>query len=258
MTRRTDRRLALLAGGGLAILLSFIFAFQVAAWSVGADEHRTQRVLDGPVDELLVDTHNGDVRLVQSTDDRVRIQARSKGTLHTPSPRVDVDGSRVSVAANCPVWSFGECHAEITVMVPASTTVRVHSRSGDIAAEGVSGGVDLETRSGDIDLDRVSGDVALETASGDIVARGLRASLAKANTASGDVDLRFAASPKAAEAMTASGDARILVPPGREAYNVSLDTKSGDTETGVRTDPDSTRFLRVESRSGDVTIDYGG
>ena len=72
------------------------------------------------------------------------------------------------------------------------------------------------------------------------------------------MDLRFSAAPKAAEAITASGDARILVPPGTEAYNVDVDTDSGETDTGVRQDSDSTRFLRAETNSGDATVDYGG
>ena len=90
------------------------------------------------------------------------------------------------------------------------------------------------------------------------MARGLRSNMAMAKTASGDVDLRFAIAPKAAEARTASGDARILVPPGTEAYNVSAETNSGDDDIGVRQDPDSTRFLRVETSSGDAVVDYGG
>jgi len=45
---------------------------------------------------------------------------------------------------------------------------------------------------------------------------------------------------------------------GTEAYNVSAETNSGDDDIGVRQDPDSTRFLRVETSSGDAVVDYGG
>lgn len=257
MTRRTDRRLALLAGGGLAILFTLISAFQVAAWSVGKVERTSHRVISGPVGELMIDSPNGDVTLVRSIDDKVRVDGRSEGHLDAPPPTIEQLGSRLHVSANCPVWGFGECKSEVVVHVPAGTKVRVSAGSGDITAQGLTAGAELETASGDVLVDGITGDVSLETASGDVIARGLRSNLAKANTASGDVDLRFAAPPKAAEAITASGDARILVPPGTEEYNVQADTDSGEENTGVRQGGND-RFLRAESNSGDVVIDYGG
>ena len=63
--------------------------------------------------------------------------------------------------------------------------------------------------------------------------------------------------PGTCEGGGASGDARILVPPGDEKYNVSAETDSGDDDIGVAQGGDE-RFLRVESNSGDVTVDYGG
>lgn len=258
MTRRSDRRWALLAGCGLALLFTLCGAFQVAAWSVGKVDRTTHRVLSGPVDELMIESSNGDVTLVASADDKVRIEGRSEGTLHTPAPEIDVIGSSVHISANCPVWGFGECHSSVIVHVPTGTEVTVDATSGDIVAEGLTAGVDLQTSSGDIAVDGLSGDVSLCSASGDIVARGLHANLAKAKTASGDVDLRFATVPKGAEALTSSGDARILVPPGPESYNVLAESGSGDTVSGVRESDDATSFLRVETSSGDVTVDYGG
>ena len=257
MTRRTDRRLALLFGGAFALLFTFISAFQVAAWSIGQTERSTHRELVGTFNEISVDSPNGDVTVLPSVDDKVRVNGQSRGTLHSPAPEISVEGSHVKVSANCPVWGFGECDSTVVVHVPAGTAVHVDSGSGDIVAEGVSGGVDLETASGDVSVDGVSGDVSLESASGDIVSRGLRADLAKAKTASGDVDLRFAAPPKAAEAVSSSGDVRILVPPGTEAYSVAVDSDSGKTDIGVN-DDGRDRFLRGESNSGDVVVDYGG
>lgn len=258
MTRRTDRRFALLAGGGLVLFFTFCAAIQVAAWSVGKVEGSTHRVLSGSIHQLTVESSNGDVTVLPSTDGKISVDGRAEGTLHAPAPRIEVDGSRVFVSANCPVWGFGECHSEVVVHVPATTQLIVDSGSGDITASDLAAGGELKTSSGDVTVDGATGDVSLESASGDVLARGLHSSMAKAKTASGDVDLRFATAPKAAEAITSSGDARILVPPGSEAYNVDVDTDSGETDAGVRQDPDSTRFLRAETNSGDATVDYGG
>jgi DUF4097 and DUF4098 domain-containing protein YvlB len=256
MTRRTDRRLALLAGGGLALLFTMIAAVQVAAWSVGEVEQISHRELTGSFSHIQVESQNGDVMVMRSVDDKVRVDARATGTLNAPAPAIEVNGSRVSVAANCPVWGFGECRSNVTVHVPVGTEVRVDAGSGDIVAQNI-GGAELKTASGDVVVDGGGGDLSLESASGDIVARGLSSNLAKAKTASGDVDLRFTAPPKAAEAITSSGDARILVPPGEEAYNVSVESDSGRTDAGVR-QGGSERFLRAETDSGDATVDYGG
>ncbi|MBE2318435.1 DUF4097 family beta strand repeat protein [Solirubrobacter sp. CPCC 204708] len=258
MTRRNDRRLALLVGGGLAFLFTIISAVQVAAWSVGETESSTQRVLSGRFEELLVESPTGDVTVLRSVDERVRIDARAEGTLHTPAPSIEIDGGRVLVAANCPVWGFGECSSDVVVHVPASTDVRVDSGSGDIVVRDLPGGGDFKTGSGDVVVDGAAGDIALESGSGDTIARGLRSRMAKAETGSGDVDLRFAVAPQAAEALTGSGDVRILVPPGREGYNVGVESGSGGTDVGVLQDDRSTRFLRAETNSGDAVVDYGG
>ena len=79
MTRRNDRRLALLAGGGLALLFTMIAAVQVAAWSVGKVENSSHRVLTGSVDELFIESQNGDVTVIRSVDGKVRIDGRSEG-----------------------------------------------------------------------------------------------------------------------------------------------------------------------------------
>jgi DUF4097 and DUF4098 domain-containing protein YvlB len=258
MTRRTDRRFALLAGGGLALFLTFCAAIQVAAWSVGKVEGNSHRVLSGTIDKLMVESSNGDVTILRSLDGKIHVDGRAEGTLRAPAPAIDVQGSVVRVAANCPVWGFGECHSRVVLRVPTGTTVRVDSGSGDIVARDLAGGGDLETSSGDVVVDGASGDLTLESGSGDIVARELRSEQVRADTGSGDVDLRFTAPPRGAEAKTGSGDVRILVPPGVEQYDVDTETGSGETDSGVTDYDGSGRNLRAETGSGDVTVDYGG
>ena len=246
MNRRTDRRLALLAGGGLALLFTMIAAVQVAAWSVGTVERTSHRVLSDPVDQLFIKAHDADVTVLRSPDDTVRIEGTSTGHLHAPPPTIEQDGSRVHVSASCPVWGFGECRSQVVVHVPEGTEVCVDTADGDIVAETLPDGGELITGSGDIALDGATGDISLKTGSGDIVARGLRSSLTKVKTGSGDVDLRFASPPKAAEAITSSGDARILVPPGTEAAR----SRSRAPGAGCRADRPAARTRRPPPAPG--------
>jgi hypothetical protein len=79
-----------------------------------------------------------------------------------------------------------------------------------------------------------------------------------ARTSSGDVNLAFLEAPDTAEAETASGDARIAVPPGSETYRVEVDTDSGEPLVAVHEDASSTRLLRAQTHSGDAQVGYGG
>ena len=258
MTRRTDRRFALLAGGGLVLFFTFCAALQVAAWSVGKVEGSTHRVLTGSIQQLTVESSNGDVTILPSVDGKIHVNGRAEGTLHAPAPKIEVNGARVWVSANCPVWGFGDCDSEVVVRVPTTTAIDVSSGSGDVVASDLAGGSRLNTSSGDVIVDGAAGDVTLESASGDVIARGLRSQHALGKTSSGDVDLRFLSPPTDAVAETASGDVRILVPPGAQGYDATTDTDSGDEAVGVRTDPDADHRLRAETNSGDAVIDYGG
>ncbi|MDA0184940.1 DUF4097 domain-containing protein [Solirubrobacter phytolaccae] len=258
MTRRTDRRLALLAGGLLALFFTMCAAISVASWSVGTVEGNSTRTIAGPVDELVVESSNGDVTILRSDDGKIHIDGRAEGTLHAPAPRIEVDGSLVHVTANCPVWGFGDCNSEVILRVPGSTAVTVDAGSGDIVARDLGGAANLHTSSGDIAVDGSARDVTLDSGSGDIIARALSGDRAMAETASGDVDLRFAGPPLSADADTGSGDIRILVPSGVEDYRVEMDTGSGKTNTGVSESTSSNRLLRADSGSGDILIDYGG
>jgi DUF4097 and DUF4098 domain-containing protein YvlB len=257
MTRRTDRRFLLLTGGAIAAVLTLCAAVSVAAWSVGTVEGTSTRVLTGPVDELMVESGNGDVTILPSEDGNIHVDGKAEGTLHAPAPRIDVSGSFVHVSSDCPVFGFGECHAQVTLRVPTGTAVTVDSGSGDLVARDV-GAANLHTSSGDVIVDGSSGEVVLDSGSGDIIARGLRDGRARAETGSGDVDLRFATPPVDASADTGSGDIRILVPTGAEKYDVSVQANSGDQVVGVAQDTGSGHELRAESGSGDIVVDYGG
>jgi hypothetical protein len=256
MTARTDRILALVAGGLLALIFMSCSAVQVAGWSVGSEERTGHRVIEGPVRELRVEAGGGDVTLLPAAGDDVTIDTRAEGSLHAPQLNVDVDGDDVSVSGACPIFDFGHCRAEFVIHVPVDTAVQVDSASGDIDAGGLSGNVDLRTASGDVTVRALDGRVDLETASGDIDAIDLRAGTVRADTASGDVFLSFLAPPQTAEGDTASGDVRIVVPRGPETYRVELETDSGDRGYGIVPDPKSSRLLRATTSSGDPEVGY--
>lgn len=274
MTARQQRGGALLIGGLLALLFTTIAAVQVGAWSTGAVERTTHQVVPGPVEIVKVDAGAGDILVVPTAGDDVRIDSSAKGALHTPRLRAVKDGLMVRMNGNCPAISFGPCRASIVLHVPPGTRIDVHSGSGDLTASGITGPVrmetgsgdvtataltgdaDLRTSSGDVNVRALGGDVSLRTASGDVNAEDLATETAQAVTSSGDVELDFRLAPRDVDAATASGDVDVSVPRG-QTYRVEADTGSGDDTIGVRTDPASQRIVRARTSSGDVSVNYG-
>jgi hypothetical protein len=129
----------------------------------------------------------------------------------------------------------------------------IHSASGDVSAERVSGKVRIDTASGDVSVDRAaeadaetaSGDVRIGQVSGDVTVR----------TASGDVQIEAASGPRV-DVKAASGDISVGVAPGTGVY-LELSSLSGtvssELEPGEETEKaDMTVFCRTIS--GDVRV----
>jgi DUF4097 and DUF4098 domain-containing protein YvlB len=74
------------------------------------------------------------------------------------------------------------------ITVPADTTVRSHSGSGDQTIEGTRGNVDVQTGSGDVKLASLQGEIRMQTGSGDVRAHDVSGSV-KGGTGSGDVEI---------------------------------------------------------------------
>jgi hypothetical protein len=271
MSARQQRATVLLVGAGFALVFALVAAVQVAAWSTGGVERTSSQVIPGPVERLEVHAGAGEILVVPSAGDAVRVDSTVSGNLHTPRVQAVKDGARVRVDGSCAAISFGACDARIVVHVPAATDVEVRTGAGDLTASGLNGRVRLATGSGDVHADALTGDVTLHTESGDVDGRALSgtatlrsasgdielgdltAARVEATTLSGDVDLAFGAAPEDVEATTASGDVSVDLP-GTVSYAVSADTGSGDREVGVRTDPASPRSVRARTSSGDVSV----
>ncbi len=72
------------------------------------------------------------------------------------------------------------------ITVPAETSLRSRTGSGDVTIDGLHGSGDLQSGSGDLKLSNLIGDIRLQTGSGDVKARGI-AGAVRGGTGSGDV-----------------------------------------------------------------------
>jgi DUF4097 and DUF4098 domain-containing protein YvlB len=190
--------------------------------------------VSGPVD-LEVLTHSGDVTVRAGGSGSVSIHGKIFVGDHwlMGSREADVH----TIEANPPIRQEGNSiHIEYVEMknisvdyeitVPADTTIRTHSGSGDQVIEGTHGNVDVQTGSGDVKLKNLTGAVTLQTGSGDVRAREISGPV-KGGTGSGDVEIEE----------TGAGD-------------IALHTGSGNiTARGVQ------GGFRGEAGSGNVTAE---
>src|SRR5262249_31242050 len=158
----------------------------------------------------------------------VVVDSQAKGSLHAPTLKTEVQGTDVKVTGGCPDITLGHCSATLIVHVPAGTNVEVDAGSGDIVANDLNANATLRTGWGAVVVRGLGGTaVQLQSASGDVYASGIRAPVATAQTASGDVELSFAVEPQNGQAQTHSGDVRVLVPKGAASYNATANSDSG-------------------------------
>lgn len=119
-----------------------------------------------------------------------------------------------------------EISVDYEITVPADTTVRTHSGSGDQTLDGTRGNAELESGSGDVKISRVTGEIRLQTGSGNVRAHEILGTV-RGSAGSGDIELEE----------TGSGD-------------IDLHTGSGNiTVRGVH------GGFRAEAGSGDITAE---
>ena len=224
----------------LAIALVVLFASTAALASTPQGSFERTLQVSGPVD-LEVLTHSGDVTVRSGGSGSVVIRGKifvsdhwrilpgieignRKDAVHDieQNPPIRQDGNRVHID----YVNVRDISVDYEITVPAETTVRTHSGSGDQTIEGTRGNVDAQTGSGDVKLSNLTGEIRLQTGSGDVRAREISGPV-RGGAGSGDIEVEE----------TGSGD-------------VDLHTGSGNiTVRGIQ------GGFRGEAGSGDITAE---
>lgn len=230
---RSLRSASVSSRSGVAIVLVVLFSAAAFASTPQGTFDRTLQV-SGPVD-LEVLTHSGDVTIRAGSSGSVQIHGkifvgdrwlmgRREGDVHAieQNPPIRQEGNSIHID----YVNAHDISVDYEITVPADTTVRTRSGSGDQIIEGTHGSVDIQTGSGDVKLRNLNGEVRLQTGSGDVRAREISGSV-KGSTGSGDVEIEE----------TGSGD-------------IDLHTGSGNINArGIR------GAFHGEAGSGDITAE---
>lgn len=249
-----------------------------AALSLGAllVTHRDTQSVDLPAaPRLVVSVGSGNVTVVGTGGDRITGTAERRWSYAEPALEISEQDDATHMGVGCAWYSSGYCSVDLDLEVPEGTVVDLRSGSGNLTVTGlragatlnadsgrvsvsdVTGDVTVDNDSGDISLARVTGDVVVHADSGRIDVTGTAARHVEARSSSGDIRLELIDDPETVDARGSSGHIAIRLPdtPG-VAYALDLSTSSGDTETGVRTDPASPRTVKAHTSSGDVEVTY--
>lgn len=152
--------------------------------------------VSGPVD-LEVLTRSGDVHIRAGSSGSVQIHGkiyvgdrwfggRREEDVHAieQNPPIRQEGGNIRID----YVNYRNIAIDYDITVPAQSTVRSKSGSGNQTIEGTRGNVELQTGSGDVRLTNVQGDIRMQTGSGDVRAREVSGSV-RGGTGSGDVEI---------------------------------------------------------------------
>lgn len=232
ITRRIPSSIPARSSLFLATVLVVLLASSLAIASTPQGTFDKTFSVSGPVD-LEVETHSGDITVRSGPAGSVSIHGKIFVGDHWLFGNRQTDVSDIEQhpplrqQGNSVRVDYVNAHdisVDYEITVPADTTVRTRSGSGDQTIEGIRGNVDLQSGSGDVKLSRVTGEIRLQTGSGDVRAREIAGSV-RGGAGSGDIEVEE----------TGSGD-------------VDLHTGSGNiTARGIQ------GAFHAEAGSGDIT-----
>jgi hypothetical protein len=206
--------------------------------------------------------------------DRIRVEARWREGLASPSISVRREGDRVVVRTRCPQFVNMVCRVSATVHVPQGTLVTgggdspiqvvdvgggvdLASDDGSIRVEGAEGAVRASTSNGGIVVADSSGALSLSTDNGRITTEAVRASTVVATTSNGRIVLDLAEAPQSVVARSDNGSVTVLVPDEEGvAYATATATDNGGVEELIRTDPTSARRIEARTDNGGISLRY--
>ncbi len=213
------------------------------AVSLDLDDDTTRRIENDtvPVADLRsldVTTENGAIDVVAAPVDEIEIRtALEESNRGDAAYAIDVDDERLVLTGECDSGWWRQCSVGFRVVVPAELDVVIETDNGRVGVDGLAGTL------------RIASD------NGAVVGERLDATVVRATSHNGRIQLDFATAPTDVEATTDNGSIAIVVPDGEEIYAVDTDSANGSIDVAVRADPAAERHITARSNNGAIDIE---
>jgi hypothetical protein len=259
-------------GLGVALVLVglLLLAFQVfgGGASFGGAGNITLVDQDYQGNRIELSAAASDVEIRPGSGSSIHIQAIQRGGSQGDY-KVDVvpsgDTVRVTESSSNFFWFFGSRSLRYRITVPSGAQADIHTASGEIDVEGLSGAVSLAsvsgdvhasdltggltvgTTSGEVKLNDITGKLNIESISGDVTLEDGKIDGATVSTTSGEVTLDGVAG--ALKLTSVSGDIRV-----RDAHDGQLDLSATSGEIEYEGSLASASANTLDSISGDIHL----
>ncbi|NUR69643.1 MAG: DUF4097 family beta strand repeat protein [Hamadaea sp.] len=247
--------------GGLVTIV-VVLAGASVAWAVVGGTGLNRVVESARYDRSITrlvfdDLESGDVTVrAKAGATGVSVQRTLHWTTQSPTIHEDWDGDVLTIGFDCPRWGFGSgCGVDYSVEVPPTVQVQIQVGSGDVRLAGLTAPARVHTTSGDVRISEMHADkLDVEATSGDLTFEDISIGTLSAATVSGDVRAVYTTSPASLEISAVSGDVNVTLPRDGTAYQVHLESTSGDLSTDVATTAGATARIDLSTTSGDVRV----
>ena len=204
-------------------------------------------------DAVIVEVGNGDVNVIASADDKIRVTGTLTFSDEVPAYEVEADGRGNLVVSGKCAPTDSTCLTDIDVELPPDVRIVVLTDAGHVSADGIRSGGELTSNSGNLTISDVAGSFTLTANDGKIEGSDVIAEEIMATTMSGAIDLTFSGAPTTVTANTGEGDITIRLPPS-VAYFVDAWTGRGIVEVDVPQESASLYMVTARADVGDIGI----
>jgi hypothetical protein len=209
------------------------------------------------VHRLDVDTDGGvTIEAAPAGSSEVTITRRVVRGLRSPSYSEAVVGDTLTLRSSCPAFAEYHCFVSYSIHVPASTSVVVDTSGSSVHVHDLSGDLDVQSSGGSVEVARVSGALKLQSSGGGVRATDVSSKIVEADSSGGGVFVRFIAPPDDVKVSSSGGSAVVEVPHDETAYRTDVTSSGGSRQVDVKTDPDSTHVIEVDSSGGSARLRY--
>ena len=244
----------------LAIVVTVVLvlvALNWVAWALRSGERDTHPIED-TFDRVDVDVEAGSVMIEASSDGTASLTATTEAALFSDADvSFEVENGELTVVGDCSggLWlvSWGRCHVDVVLRVPADVTVVAESGAGRMTTAGLTGSADVRSSAGAVRVNGHTGPLRAHSSAGGVTITGLASDDAEITSSAGSVEVTAIEPPSSLRASSSAGGVTVTLP-SRGSYNLDADSSAGSTTVDVPTDPSSPYRVEAKSSAGNVTV----